>query len=334
MKSLKPSGQCRLTGEVGAFVKSHLIPLALTRLSGSGEKFVEAGIGHGRKLRSNSWYDPGLVTRSGEDILADIDAVGIELLREHRLVWSSWGESSLQAERLDEIDTAGLFRFVPIQNPAALQLFFLSLLWRAGATSRPEFDDVVLRPDVLADLAGRILRRDAGSFMDYPVQLFQLSTKGLLHNRSPILERKRMIGLDGQPGQEVDYVRFYLDGLVAHVHLAQGVEAPDGYELSCLSATRATTVFLNTFSGSRTWRDMKEMAVTVDLERFTAPGGPTPLVQALVQAWPLTRPRVNEPSQPGPLEPMRPNLDATAADEELQCRLRALERATRRLTDG
>ena len=40
-------------------------------------------------------------------------------------------------------------REVQCTNPSELRLFFLSLLWRAVATSRPEFSDVNLAPGEL-----------------------------------------------------------------------------------------------------------------------------------------------------------------------------------------
>lgn len=287
MNSQKLCGQCRLTGEIGPYVKSHLIPRALTRLEGTGAKFVETGIGLGTKSRSNSWYDQGLVTRNGEDILAEIDAVGIHILREHRLVWSGWGASSLAEEGLTDVDPSGNFRVLWIDSPEKLQLFFLSLLWRAGATGLEEFKDVTLSADVLSDLADRILQRDPGNFMDYPVQLFQLSTKGYQHNRTPLMERKVTVGLDNSQGPEVNYVRFYFDGFVVHILLPGGIELPTGYDSSCLNHAEKTIIFLNCFEESRAWRDMKEMIITVEQERALVPGKPTPLIQALVQAWPL-----------------------------------------------
>jgi hypothetical protein len=65
MGKKRQSGVCRLTGTPGEFVASHIIPLALTRLSGTGEKRIEAGIGLGIKHRANSWYDNALVKGNG-----------------------------------------------------------------------------------------------------------------------------------------------------------------------------------------------------------------------------------------------------------------------------
>jgi hypothetical protein len=90
MAKPKPVGVCKLTGDSGQFVRSHLIPDALTRLSKTGNKYIETGVGLPVTRPSSSWYDERLVTRRGEDVLEDIDTQGIEILRRHSLVWSGW----------------------------------------------------------------------------------------------------------------------------------------------------------------------------------------------------------------------------------------------------
>lgn len=298
MKNQKMFGECALTGEHGQFVRSHLIPLALTRLGGTGEKFVEAGIGHGIKRRSNSWYDYQLVTRSGEDVLADFDARGIELLRTHRLIWSSWHEQILVAEDAQIVDGRIAFRQIHISDAKSLQLFFLSLLWRAGATKRHEFNDVSLSKVELNALKSRLLARDPGLFSDYPVQLFQLVSKGIHHNRTPLQELKTSFGLDGVRGPELQYVRFYFDGLVAYVHLSRGKELPEGFSASCLTQDGPTVVFAHKFEDSRTSRDIQELAETVIKEQLVPSAPYSPIHDAIREGWPLTLDQRGEPPWP------------------------------------
>lgn len=135
------AGVCKLTGTVDQFVDSHIIPAALTRLGRAGEKRLEAGIGLGKKRRANSYYDGALVTRQGGDILARIDSAAIEELRGHHLVWSGWGPvMRLRADDVVSNNEGPSHRLIPFEHPTALQLFFLSLLRRAAASSRPEFN--------------------------------------------------------------------------------------------------------------------------------------------------------------------------------------------------
>ena len=263
-----------LTGIHGRFVDSHLIPLALTRLSRAGEKYIETGIGLGSKLRSNSWYDGQLVIREGEDILAEIDTRGIEVLRRYKLVWSGWGAGRGLAAAFVHSGQVARIREVDLAQSEDLQMFFLSLLWRAAASARYEFADICLNTAIVEDLRLRVLQRSPGAFDDYPVQLFQLTTRGVDHNRTPLLERKRMPLTAGTGwGNEVEYARFYFDGLISHIHLPHGVRMEPEYLRSCLGLGPggSTIVFGYEFEESRAWENIKEMTVTVAREERAPP---------------------------------------------------------------
>lgn len=275
-KSERPrEGICKLTGVRGRFVDSHLIPQALTRLSRTGEKFFESGIGHGVKRRATSWYDSQLVTQDGEDILAAIDARGIEALRQHKLIWSGWAQNEDMLAEFAFSGPAGGVRSVHVEQPEDLQLFFLSLLWRAAATARHEFADVRVPASVVEDLRQRqrVLNQAPGALADYPVQLFQLATRGTVHNRTPLSERKEMLSADGSWDAEVDYVRFYFDGLTSHIHLPQGAPMQNGYLRSCLGlgAGNGTLVFGHKYELSRASRDIKEIVAAFDAEQLRPP---------------------------------------------------------------
>ena len=280
-------GICGLTNMQGPFVKSHLIPRALTRLSRTGQKHIEVGIGHGQKTRADSWYDENLVTRIGEDILSVIDTKGIIELRKHRLVWSSWGDAD-QIQESQPLANDASFRILVLDNPDNLRVFFLSLLWRAAATKRPEFDDINLQDDDLEDLKSRVFRQDSGQPEDYPIHLFQLITRGPNHNRTPLLERKLVPSADGRTELEIHYVRFYFDGLVSHIHLARREKLSPDYLKTCIGFTENTIVFAHKFDSSRTNDNINEMAETVTREslEFSNPSKPLkPLIAGIREAW-------------------------------------------------
>jgi hypothetical protein len=264
------SGRCQLTGERGAYVKSHIIPAALTRLPSNGKKIVEAGIGLGVKSRFVGWYDNELVTRVGEDILEEIDTPAIEILRSHKLIWSSWAEEELPANDYAHQSEPLAFRFLDILRAKELHLFFLSLVWRSAASRRPELSEVQLPTHVLEDLRSRVHEKDSRSFDDYPVQLFQIVTKGILHNRAPLLE-KSVVELETGGRHEVEYVRIYFDGLVARVHLALRESFDERYLATCLRSGDKTMVFTHEFDRSRTAADIKEMVTTVVKESAQPP---------------------------------------------------------------
>jgi len=272
-KDRSREGVCKLTGLHGRFVDSHLIPLALTRLSRSGEKHVESGIGLGIKSRSNSWYDAQLVTRDGEDILAAIDARAIEALRQCKLVWSGWDDNEDLSAKFSFSDQGTGIRELEFFQTDDLQVFFLSLLWRAAASTRHEFADLSLPTSMLEDLRVRVLKQDPGPYEDYPVQLFQLTTRGFAHNRTPLVETKRMPLTTLGWGDDVEYARFYFDGLISHIHLPKGTHFESEYLQSCLGLGQNgnTVVFGHKFEESRTLANIQEMVGTVVREHWTLP---------------------------------------------------------------
>lgn len=102
------NGTCKLTGESGPLVKSHILPKALTYGAEKGLPFAQAGRDYAPIKRWDSWYDPLIVTQAGEDILEAYDNWAIEELRAHRLVWSGWGgDSVLPAETIEVPDSGG-----------------------------------------------------------------------------------------------------------------------------------------------------------------------------------------------------------------------------------
>lgn len=215
----RKSGTCKLTGAHGPFVKSHIIPQALTRPAQPGLPFYQLRPDRPPVRRWSSWYDPALVVQAGEDILANYDAWAVSELRRRKLVWSGWGaQRSLGSEHYPIGPSPWGIRKIEDIDGTRLRLFFLSLLWRAAATTLPEFRSVRLPEADLQELRRRVLNADAGSPSFYPTQLTQLSTLGVIHNHAPIAMIKPLPVLDreGAPPVEVPIFRFYFDGLIVH----------------------------------------------------------------------------------------------------------------------
>ncbi|VVE37418.1 hypothetical protein PIN31009_03943 [Pandoraea iniqua] len=257
-------GECSLTGEHGQLVKSHLIPRALTRLSLAGEKHIQFAIGGRGQRVPDSWYDLKLVTQKGEDILSDIDSRGIEELRAHHLVWSGWGGRAVLCSVL-ELEAGAPFRMLRLSDTSTLRLFFLSLLWRAGASELDAMTYVQLTTAELEDLRKRVLSCDPGSVANFPVVLHQLSTLGPPHNRVPLLEEEPLFGLDGQAtGEVVSYVRFYFEGLVARIYLGSRQPLPDWIEQIALRDDGNALISLRPFDDSRTKDDINSLMAAYD----------------------------------------------------------------------
>jgi hypothetical protein len=214
---------CKLTGTTGVYVKSHLIPKAVTRPEAPGLPLIQGGSGRRAVRRWDSWYDKGLVTKEGEAILSDLDDWAIRHLRAERLIWSGWGPMTALGSFHNRIPgTPWGVRKVKVDDPKKLRLFFLSLLWRAAASQLHEFSEIDLPASDLDKLAKMIVRQDPDPIDFYPATLTQLSTLGMIHNMAPIAQVKLVPELSDFPdessGREIPIFRFYFDGLIAHVH--------------------------------------------------------------------------------------------------------------------
>ncbi|ESY62306.1 hypothetical protein X742_33580 [Mesorhizobium sp. LNHC232B00] len=167
-------------------------------------------------MRHSSWYDPELVTQEGEAILAKLDDWAIRELRRTALVWSGWWPT----KALTGIDlipgTEWGIRFIESKQWRRLRIFFLSLLWRAAASTREEFSEVHLSDEDLERLRKMIVDENPDPIDYFQIQLIQLSTFGFEHNHTPIPGVKTIRGVNGGADYQVPFYRFYFDGLIAH----------------------------------------------------------------------------------------------------------------------
>ena len=222
MTGSKKSGVCKLTGKSGTFVDSHLLPKAITKPNISGAYFIEGGQGNRPVRRFSSWYDNNLVTRDGEDILARYDSWGIAELQRLKLIWSSWGPmTSLSTSdwttfRLDQRHGHGM-RELTCSDPIKFRLFFLSLLWRAAATTRPEFSAIQVEESELQQLTAMVRDGDPASLNFYPTTLMQIAAQGPVHNFIP-LAIDEIVDIEGSQPWHRYLFRFYFDGLIAFMH--------------------------------------------------------------------------------------------------------------------
>ena len=245
------TGICALTLSQGAFVRSHLIPQALARIEPSNSPIILLKGDEARPVRRwSGWYDEQLVTRAGEDILARYDDWAIKFLRHHRLIWSSW-ESLSQPPPLD--DNFGPFGIRVIENVEAepLRLFFHSLLWRAAASSLPEFNSITL-PDADMEIL-RVSLLTAGPVAEdfYPISLMMFSTAAEAHIWAP--ETLMMPVIDDQGNQvgERPIFRFCVDGLV--VNFRRPVEECNQEDLADCRLGNSSRLIIHSqpFDGSR-----------------------------------------------------------------------------------
>jgi len=197
---------CKLTGKKGKFVKSHIIPKSITRPGKAGNKFIQPAPTSVKKRyikRSDSWYDKTIVIREGENYLSGIDSYTITELRDQGLLWTSDNVRESTSNLINGLVV------VTFNNPAMIRKYFLSLLWRAAVSSLAEFKDIQL-PSNKIELIRRIIIGEMNDDLSiFPTTLVQLTTRGPVHNFVPVKMKVC----------ELDVYRFYMDGLIAHIHL-------------------------------------------------------------------------------------------------------------------
>jgi hypothetical protein len=133
---------CKLTGSAGRFVKCHLYPQSFYSVPPDGEYMVTIGGGERHKRSWTGIYDDELVITETEAFFADLDRYAFELLAPnlpHKEFWSRANERLGQEDKI----TAALFSEFDADK---LQLFFVSVIWRWAASSRPEAAMIDLGP--------------------------------------------------------------------------------------------------------------------------------------------------------------------------------------------
>lgn len=216
-------GICKLTGNLGQFVKSHILPASLTKPAYPGAMLFQHGSGLRAQKRRTSWYDAQIVCADGEKILSELDDWGIKFLRQAKLVWSGFGPANriepdvFLSDLGSDLSDYGI-RTIAVSEPEMLRRFMLSLLWRASVSQLQEMSEVQLDKDSEEQLT-RYLVGDADLPLKFfPCWLTQHHQIGFPHNQTPIKWTKAIPSINGSLERQIDIYRFYFDGLVLHFH--------------------------------------------------------------------------------------------------------------------
>ncbi|MCI2399402.1 hypothetical protein [Aliiroseovarius subalbicans] len=207
-------GVCRLTGNPGKFVKSHIIPKALTPKEDPGGPLVEADGKKRPKRQWDSWYDPSLVIRKGEDHLAEIDSSALRILSEHKLIWKSWrDQDELGIDHIANDEEALLgIRLLEGVDQTALGVFAVSLLWRAGSSDLPAMHEFNVPNDILESARLVTLGKREFEPNEFPVKMFQYATKGPMHNLTPMNLERPLATEKPEP-----FFRIFANGVFFHI---------------------------------------------------------------------------------------------------------------------
>lgn len=191
-------------------------------------------------------FEPLRSARLVRQIPARYDNWAVAELRRLELVWSGWGtKTSLPLETPEwfsaQPEGFGL-RQVECANPEKLRLFFLSLLWRAAATTFPEFSDINLEPEELELLRTMVLNRDPRPLYFFPAMLVQIINKQPPHNIGPFPTDNSF--------------RFYFDGLIIHMFCNLNFDF-EKVERLMVGSSSTLIVQTQTFEQSFQWANIR-----------------------------------------------------------------------------
>ncbi|MCP4367300.1 MAG: hypothetical protein GY797_04175 [Deltaproteobacteria bacterium] len=129
---------CKLTGKEGTSAKAHIIPKSFYFIDKTSNTPLKLVTNAKDVYPRKSWtgiYDDKIVTQEGEKIFSEWDDYAFKLLIEQDISAKPLKhEGSIFAYMYDNY------------NYEKLKLFFLSVLWRAGASSQAFFKRVNLGP--------------------------------------------------------------------------------------------------------------------------------------------------------------------------------------------
>jgi hypothetical protein len=246
-------GQCKLTRKKGRYVKSHVIPRALTDLTLDKVARIQYGGGTDRpSLRFTSWYDEKLVIDEGEQKLAKIDDDAIKVIEKLGIAWRYF---PLKAENVVRTQIDGTdFEIIQIQTAEqpVLKLFFLSLLWRAAFSSRPEFRTI--RLDVLSrEKLRKIINGELKpSLADFPCVLVLMTTLGPAQVDTPRRDRMAVPQLAPNIRPMEKIFRFFLNGLIIHMgRKASDYRMAENWHFRNVGVSEKLTLIGRPYEGSR-----------------------------------------------------------------------------------
>lgn len=160
-------GTCKFCRNERALVRAHIIPEALFPRDEKGSRLQYVLDGNGERPRSklpSGDYDPNLVCRQCEDRFHTGDDYAKRFLVDGRN----------NCRRIAESVGSALYEYSDVDY-RKLKLFFVSLLWRAHATSLRAFEKVVLPTKYEAMARKMIANQDPGPAKDFGVIIIRIA---------------------------------------------------------------------------------------------------------------------------------------------------------------
>lgn len=231
------TGLCLLCGSTAPFADAHIIPEWVYRpmlaSHGWARKVVIGESGHSGILKTGI-YDPQLVCQECESRF-EYDGYAKRMLFDQ-----PWPRDPAASSARTSVAVGREYDY------CQLKLFFLSLLWRASATSRPEFNKLSLSPSRLKSLGQAILDNDPGDWTFFSVSLTKFEVS---NPQSGVDPRLSFLGPMPDNVWGRDCYRLWLGEWQAVVNVdSKPFDAE--YKPYCLAPDQPLQVFLQDFEHS------------------------------------------------------------------------------------
>jgi len=217
-KQPKKTGRCLLTGEVGPFAKSHIIPDAFMRRASTAPFKEWDGTAMRPKRAYTGWYDTGILGHRGEAIIANYDDAAAKCFIERGLTYRTRRDPLDLNVLTDNLVPGMVYEFKNVDS-GALHLFALSLLWRAAVSKLAAFELVTLRPRWQEEIARRLLTGDPGPPEEFPAYFAVFCGAEELPKMAPF-----------RLARHPYFYRFFLDGVVCYVSPRKRPKAGPSFE--------------------------------------------------------------------------------------------------------
>ena len=243
--------ECLLTGDINKPTKAHIIPKAFYHLDPDNQpvQLVSPEDTFFPKRVPKGVYDTTIVTDKGEGYFKTWDDYACKLLKDD---WTKFNVIIDPATHTPMCYTLESFDY------HKLKMFFISLLWRAGASSQPMFDRVQLGPH-LDKLKTLILNNDPSSDDDYCVVLGHFYD---LPEWAVVMEPIRR--KDGG----INYYSFYFGHFVARIKVDKRVSFGDIDEFK-ISNNKPLAILSRKFWGSWEHDYLKQQAIALSEDNQT-----------------------------------------------------------------
>jgi hypothetical protein len=246
---------CKFCGNDRKLIKAHVIPEGFFRRfrsSPNSLRLITNEAGEHEKRAPVGVYDKAIVCGGCESLWKTWDEYAQLLLADTPLNSEvRYHKGQLLAHIVKDFDHD------------KLKLFFISILWRASASTQPFFSKIELGPFEKA-AKQHISTADAGGVDDFAVILAKFDAS----LAKPIMLSPHKVEFCG-----VTYYRFYISGYVAHVKVDKK-DCPPPWSIISLSRDRPLVIMCKDFRKSKELRSATNMlppsykALQADLEAY------------------------------------------------------------------